>query len=269
MPSSSPASKIENLLLGTALGFTTGLIAAELDFATVVSFHGDRTLVVLASTALGSVMALAGLRRLLAILTFSCAGMWLLVSLTPLTYWMGADLVRRESPRKSDAVFVLASALQPDGELTTAAMSRLLGGLELLGQGWASRLVLSELAEPSPRYRDAACEIMEALGLNKEVLVVGPIANTHDESVAVAALARDFGFNRVLVVTSPSHSRRASAALEKQGVKVVSVPSVETRFDFEGLATGLRGGDRVRAFGPFLHEYVGLLYYRLRGWLPP
>ncbi len=267
--SSSSRSKIEDFLLGTALGFTSGLIAAELDFATLVSFHGDPTAVVLLTTGLGSLMALAGMRRLVAVLTFSCALLWLLVSLTPLTYWMAAELVRREPPAKADAVFVLASGLQSDGELSTVAMSRLLRGLELLGEGWAPRLVLSELAEPSPRYRDAACELMDAFGMNNEVLAVGPVGNTHDEAVAVGALARDFGLKRLLVVTSPSHSRRAAAALEKQGVRVVSVPSVETMFDYERLATGLHGQDRVRAFGPFLHEYAGLLSYRVRGWLPP
>lgn len=260
---------MEDFLGGTALGFTTGLIAAELDFATVISFHGDRTLVVLTLTGLGAIMAIAGLRRLVATLTFSCAALWLLVTLTPLTHWMGSDLVQRESPAPADAVFVLASGLQADGDLSTAAMSRLLGGLELLARGWAPRLVLSELEGPSPRYRDAACELMDAFRMSHEVLVVGPVGSTHDEAVAVAALARDFGFGRVLVVTSPSHSRRASAALEKQGVQVVSVPSAETSFDYEALSTGPAGDDRIRAFGPFLHEYVGLLYYRLRGWLPP
>jgi uncharacterized SAM-binding protein YcdF (DUF218 family) len=265
---SQSRSKVEELLLGAALGFTTGLVAAQLDFATLVSFHGDRTRIVLGATALGSAAALAGWRRLLAILTSSSVALWLVVASTSLTHWMGAGLVRSEPPRKADAVFVLASGLQADGELSTVAMSRLLLGLELLGQGWAPRLVLSELAQPSPRYRDAACELMDRLGMSNEVLVVGPVADTHDEAVAVGELARDFPLDRVLVVTSPSHSRRASAALEKQGVKVVSVPSVETQFDYQGLSTGRHGDDRIRAFGPLLHEYVGLLYYRLRGWLP-
>jgi uncharacterized SAM-binding protein YcdF (DUF218 family) len=268
-PAPSPRSKIEDFLLGTSLGFTTGLVAAELDFAAVLPLRADRAIVVVALTVLGSVMGLVGLGRLLAVVTFACAALWLIVSFTPLTHWMSTDLVRREPPEKADAIFVLASGLQSDGELSTVAMSRLLGGLELLSEGWAPRLILSELAEPSPRYRDAACELMDSFGISQEIVTVGPTGSTHDEAVAVGALARDFGFDRVLVVTSPSHSRRASAALEKQGVKVVSVPSVETTFDYEGLATGIDGDDRIRAFGSILHEYAGLLYYRLRGWLPP
>ena len=80
-------------------------------------------------------------------------------------------------------------------------------------------------------------------------------------------LPRKNGFERLIVVTSPSHSLRASLALETQGIQVISVPAVETQFDYEGLGKIGRGDDRLRAFGVLLHEHVGLLYYRSRGWI--
>jgi uncharacterized SAM-binding protein YcdF (DUF218 family) len=216
---------------------------------------------------MGGLLGIARGEKLVAGATAAAVGLWLLVAFTPLTHWMGEGLARRDSVEKADAVFVLASSLQADGELTTAAMSRLLGGLDLLGRGFAPRLILSELPPPSKRYRDAASRLMDALGLDQEILEVGPVSNTHDEAVAVGALARERGFERVLVVTSPSHSLRASLALETEGVNVISVPSIETQFDYENLRPGLEGDDRVRAFGPLLHERAGLLYYRTRGWI--
>ncbi len=260
-------SRARGLFFGAALGFLTGLVAKELDFAQLVSFHGDRVLVVYAATAIGILLGLARLEKLLAAMAAASAALWLLVVLTPLTHWMGEELVRRDPRRKADAVFVLASGLQRDGDLSTAAMSRLLGGLGLLGEGWAPRLVLSELPLPWPRYRDAACDLMDSLGMSNEILVVGPVHTTHDEAVAVGELYRELGFERLLVVTSPSHSLRASLALEAEGVEVISVPSAETMYDYENLDTGVRGDDRVRAFGIFLHERVGLLYYRYKGWI--
>jgi uncharacterized SAM-binding protein YcdF (DUF218 family) len=195
------------------------------------------------------------------------ASLWFLVVLTPLTRLMGEGLVRDDPPRKADAVFVLASALQADGDLTTPAMSRLLGGLQLLGEGWAPRLVLSELPEPAPRYRDAARELMDSLGMSHEILTVGPVFTTRDEAVLVGQLYRERGFTQLLVVTSPSHSVRASLALEAEGVEVVSVPSRETLFDQEKLWAPDRWDDHLRAFGIFLHEHVGLFYYRHKGWI--
>lgn len=262
-----PRPRIRGLFFGAALGFLVGLIAKELDFATVISFHGDRTLVVLASTAVGALLGLARFEKLLVFAAATGLSLWLLVALTPVTQWMGQELVRRDPLEKADAVFVLASGLQSDGDLSTAAMSRLLGGLELLGEGWAPRLVLSELPLPGPRYRDAAADLMTSLGMSQEILSVGPVLDTHEEAVAVGKLAREVGIKRLLVVTSPSHSLRASLALEAEGVKVISVPSVETTFDYENLGTLARGDDRIRAFGVLVHELVGLRYYRYQGWI--
>jgi uncharacterized SAM-binding protein YcdF (DUF218 family) len=262
-------SRFEELISGAALGCLVGLVAIDLDLTMLVSFWGDQALLVVASTLLGAVMGLASLRRLLLAAAAASALLWLAVGYSPLTRWMAARLDHREEPVPADAVFVLASGLQRDGELSNAAMSRLLKGLQLLGDGFAPRLVLSELPAPYPQYRDAACALMESFGLPNEIAVVGPVRNTHDEAVAVAALARDFDFRKVLVVTSPSHSRRAAAALEAENVDVVAVPSIETSFDFENLGRGAEGTDRIRAFGVLLHEYVGLLYYRMRGWIGP
>lgn len=258
---------MRHLVTGAFLGLVIGFVAKELDLTTVVSYHGDRTLVVSFCLVAGALLSLTSWRILVSVGAATSFALWLLVAFTPLTSWMGEALVRRDPLVKADAIFVLSSGLQPDGELSSVAMSRLLRGLELLGEGWAPRLVLSELPEPWPRYRVAACELMEAFGLSNEVLVVGPVLNTHDEAVAVGALVRDYGFDKLLVVTSPSHSRRAAAALEAEGVHVVSVPSTETKFDYENLGLIARGDDRIDAFGVFLHEYVGLWYYGLRGWL--
>lgn len=144
---------------------------------------------------LGGLLGLARFEKLLAGATTAAVWLWLLVAFTPLTHWLGEGLVRRDSVEKADAVFVLASSLQSDGDFSTAAMSRLLGGLDLLGRGLAPRLILSELPPPSRRYRDAASKLMSFLGLNHEILEVGPVSNTHDEAVAVGALARERGLS--------------------------------------------------------------------------
>lgn len=254
---------------GAVTGFFIGLLAKELDLATLVSYHGDSVPIVVVSAALGALAAPTPLRKPVRAAAIGLALLWLLVAATPLTHWMGEGLVRSDPLVEADAVFVLGSGLQPDGDLTVNAMSRLVKGLQILGEGWAPRLVLSELPEPLPRYRDAACEIMTSLGMEQEVVAVGPVRNTRDEAMAVAALARDFAFENILLVTSPSHTRRAAAAFEAQGLSIVSIPSVETSFDYENLGRIPRGDSRITAFGSLIHEYAGLLYYRMRGWTGP
>jgi len=162
---------------------------------------------------------------------------------------------------------VLASALQADGDFSESSLPRLLRGLELIAQGWAPRLILSEHHPPAPPYEDAASELMNRLGLEAEIVVVGPVRNTHDEAVAVAELARARDFGPILVVTSPSHTRRAAAALETEGVDVIAVPSQQITFDLDNLHRPFDADDHLRAFGVLLHERVGLFYYRFKGWI--
>jgi len=168
--------------------------------------------------------------------------------------------------QNADAVFVLGSGIQLDGELTDEATSRLVHALELLGQGLAPRLIVSELPPPRPSHTDAARKLMKNLGLEHEVLAVGPVRSTRDEAELVGALLRKYGWKRLLVSTSPTHSRRASAALEKEGIEVVSSPSVQTRYDLENLELFFLD-NRISAFGDLIHEKVGLWVYARRGWL--
>jgi len=260
-------SKSKDFLTGAAVGALAGLIIKDLDLTMVVSYWAERSPLVLVAALVGAVSWLTSLRKFVALVVAALGVLWLAVGFTPLTGWMARDLLRRDPLRKADAVFVLASGLQSDGELSPSSMSRLVRGLELIGEGWAPRLILAEHPRPYPRYRDAASKLIQSLGLEPEIIVVGPTRNTHDEAVAVGVVARARAFDRIIVVTSPSHTRRASAALEAEGVAVTSVPAQQIRFDFENLGTPFDADSHVRAFGPVLHERVGLVYYRLRGWI--
>lgn len=115
-----------------------------------------------------------------------------------------------------------------------------------------------------PSHGALAREQMQRLGLSAEVESVGPVSSTRDEAVQVAALCRQRGWRSLLVVTSPTHSRRACAAFEREGLEVVCAPARETAADLETLD---RPVDRLEAFRLALHEWLGLWVYRGRGWL--
>ena len=260
-------SRGRDFLTGATAGALAGLVAKELDLAYLISYWGEQSPVVVAAALAGGILALTPLRRLVYLGVAGLAALWLTVAFTPLTHWLGRDLPRVDPLEKAEVVFVLASAMQPDGDFTTQSMSRLLHALSLLGEGWADALILSESMETDGRYQRAARELMDELGLSQEILVVSPAWNTRQEAVAVARLCQDRGFERLIVVTSPSHSRRAAAALEANGVKVISSPSTQTDFDYENLNELFAGDHHVRSFGIIMHELVGLLYYRAKGWI--
>lgn len=249
---------------GLVLGALAGEFARELDLAGFVSFWGDRQYVILGAAVLGGLLALTRLRPVVSLAAAGLGVLWLAVCFTPLTAWLAQGLVRRDPVQPADAVFVLGSRLQTDNEPGPEAASRLWRSLELLAQDQAPRLILSEQPPPAGRYEPIARAWMAALRLDRELLTVGPITSTRQEAAAVAALCRARGFERLLVVTSPTHTRRACAAFEREGLSVVCVPAVETRFDLDRLAYP---GDRVKAFGAVMHERLGLWLYQRRGWL--
>ena len=72
------------------------------------------------------------------------------------------------------------------------------------------------------------------------------------------------GWKKLLLVTCPTHSRRASATFEREGLIVISSPSVQIRFDLERLE---QPDNKIRAFPALVHERLGLWLYARRGWI--
>jgi uncharacterized SAM-binding protein YcdF (DUF218 family) len=250
--------------VGLAVGALTGFLTLDLGLPSLVSYWGERTHIVPVAAVVGAAVWLTPLRRLVALGVVLLFGLWLVVSYTPVTAWMAEDLVRRDPVQAADAVFVFGSRIQDDGDPTTDAMSRLLKGVELVAEGRARDLVVSEVRGMDGRYTPIARDWVNRFAPQAEVLTVGPISNTHGEAVAVERLFRERGWRRVLAVTSPIHTRRAAATLETQGLQVIAVPSVETDYDLERLEYP---GDRRKAFDGIIHEWVGLFVYAQRGWI--
>ena len=250
--------------MGAAVGAAANLIARDLGVPSFVSYWGDTSPLIFGGSLACAGLWLTPLRRLVVSLGAALGLAWCVVAFTPVSAWLADGLARRDPPVAADAVVVLSSRLQEDGELTSVAMSRLLHGVELLAQGRASRIVLTELPSPYKAYAAAARQMLSALGLQAELHTVGPVEHTRDEARQVAALFRSKGWRKALLVTSPSHSRRAAASFEKEGLEVASLPAVETRFDLETLE---RPEERLSAFGSLVHERLGILVYRQRGWI--
>jgi uncharacterized SAM-binding protein YcdF (DUF218 family) len=96
-------------------------------------------------------------------------------------------------------------------------------------------------------------------------------SNTKDEADQTKVLAEKNGWKKIILVTSAFHMGRAEALFKKTGLVVVAVGS-----DFEGLSSLeadfriysiVPGSGGFQALGFYLHEQVGWLYYKLRGWI--
>jgi uncharacterized SAM-binding protein YcdF (DUF218 family) len=244
--------------LGAAVGTCAGFLLRDLVPFELASAWAP-------FAVLGALAGPTRLRRVMVILAVAAACLWTAVAFTPLVSRLAPRLVRKQAPSAADAVFVLTHRLQTDGDPSAASQARLLHGLELLAQGLAPRLILTDDPPPFTAAAVAKRE-MHALGLTmgEVVSLHGVVRSTHDEAVRVGALCRDRSWHHLLVVTSPLHSRRACAAVERQGIEVTCSPAVETEYDVETLD---RPVDRLAAFRQVVRETAALWVYQRRGWL--
>lgn len=233
LPTSS-RERWRGVLGGGAVGAALGVLAA---------FLGEVRATPALLLALLGLGALAGAFRWSRRLLFGGAGALALLLtfclLTPVLRGPLAALTLAQEPVKADAIVVLGGGVHcGSGALESSSVARLLGGLRLWQAGYAPVVTVSEqsgLIGPRDCPKMSALErdlIRQLYGANgPEVVTLPHVTTTRDEAQRVSVLARERGWQRVLVVTSPSHSRRTAALFAGYGVKAVSVPTFETRYD--------------------------------------
>ena len=112
--------------------------------------------------------------------------------------------------------------------------------------------------------------VLVAHGIPDAVIVEEAMASsTREEALALDELLAARGVRRVIVVTSPTHMRRALGALAAVGIVPIGSPSREhtdSRSPTSPLLPSERAlGDSRQA----LREVMALIYYSASGWLAP
>jgi uncharacterized SAM-binding protein YcdF (DUF218 family) len=178
----------------------------------------------------------------------------------------------------ADAVVMLGGTLNPSrGDPFafdfSAAADRAIAATEIIRRGKAKILVVGGSGEPGGKSQEGELlpSWLEAWKVQPAELVpLRASGDTHDEARQVEVLARERGWQRILLVTSASHMRRASATFLTLGVPVVPVAC-----DFSGMSD-LEGrhrlnlvprGEGFRRIELYLHEVIGWYVYKWRGWI--
>ena len=254
------------VLFGAISGAAAWLFLQEFGIPQIFGVGSDAGLIPLA--VLGSLLALTRSRVLMPMLAFFLLGTTVVVAHTGIAVPLALDLIRSDTiTQRGDAVVVLSAGVTADGHLTQQGIDRTLTAVELVDRGVAPVLLFTreERKEGKQRSNNAADQMLVArlAGLGK-VLTTRPVKSTHDEAVAVSQIARHRGWQRIILVTSPFHTRRACATFEHAGLRVTCVPS-----DSRDVAVNrlIYPHDRIVAFGLWLYETAGTLRYKQRGWL--
>ncbi|MEL6223487.1 MAG: YdcF family protein [Cyanobacteria bacterium J06626_14] len=128
----------------------------------------------------------------------------------------------------------------------------------------------------TPESSDMAI-IAEAMGVPAEDILEDPTSlNTYENAVNVKQILERENLNTVLLVTSALHMPRSLRIFEKQGIEAIAAPtdyriaypSSSESTDWRAtLIEILPNADRLEYSTRAIKEYIGLVVYRLRGWL--
>jgi uncharacterized SAM-binding protein YcdF (DUF218 family) len=249
---------------------------AALAWLAVSSLGGDqivglRSLDWLAGWVLvGALLGAGGLGRGVRATAFLTTLMVILVGFVPPFGRAAIRLIRIDSlpAEPVDAVLVLSAAVSSDERLSPAGADRLLEGLRLTRAGHARRLVLSRVwtesgPEPISSDRDQRA-LIQLIDSTVTTFVLDSVGTTRLEAVRLKALADAQGWRRIIVVTSPVHTKRSCAVVERVGLAVVCRPSPDRA---TAVWSQRSPTDRLRAFGQWAYETLGWWKYRLKGWV--
>jgi uncharacterized SAM-binding protein YcdF (DUF218 family) len=175
---------------------------------------------------------------------------------------------------RADAIVVLGGSIKPATfprpwvDLAEEG-DRVLHGVRLYQAGKAPLIIFSggriTWGSPNPRS-EAAAMVKEPRSLN-----------TYENAREVKKILMDRRLNQVLLVTSALHMPRSLAIFKKQGIVAIPAPTdfqiVEdsltlAQTTWQGrLLSWVPQTDNLHSLTRALKEYVGLVIYRLKGWL--
>jgi uncharacterized SAM-binding protein YcdF (DUF218 family) len=158
------------------------------------------------------------------------------------------------------------SAFPAAMRLTSGSLSRLVEGIRIYRETIGSRLLLSggTVFGDMPEARTMAL-VAEDLGVPvSDILMETASRDTKDQALNIATVVGD---ERFILVTTAAHMPRTMALFHKAGIKPIAAPT-----DFK-VQQGSRispyvffpGSGSIDKVESALHEYLGILWAKLRG----
>jgi uncharacterized SAM-binding protein YcdF (DUF218 family) len=259
-------SWIEHSVTGALTGILLWYLTDQLGVWHVFGISSEAGLVPFAIT--GAAISFTRLRRLPIWASLALVTLILLVSYTGIIAAPARQFIRADPvPASADAVVALSAGVSADGYLPQQGLDRLIKAVELVKSGVAPVLVVTREERRIDGGKTATSADQQriiALAGIPHILSTVAVKSTHDEAMQIARLATNHGWKRIVLVTSPFHSRRACGTFEKAGLIISCVPSDSRDVAIRNLKFP---SDRIQAFRMWLYETAGTLRYRQLDWL--
>ena len=185
----------------------------------------------------------------------------------------------------ADAILILSGGIyaatypRPTVEVSESG-DRVLYGAELFRRGRAPQVICTgDVGTGGIARRSEAedmADLLEMVGVPRVAIVLEKKAqNTHEHSVNLCPMFAERQIRRVLLVTSAIHMPRSLGSFQRGCPNVEYIPAPADFRTIQSLpvpwyrhAVALLPTPRSLAdFTDASHEYLGMFYYRLRGWM--
>jgi len=186
---------------------------------------------------------------------------------------------------QADCILVLSGGTlakippRPTIEVSEAG-DRVLYGAHLFRQQRAPRILCTGgVATGGIALRPLAldmAELLESIGVPKEVILTETeAADTHQHARNLEPVFRERKFQRVLLVTSAAHMPRSMGVFNKlcPGIEFIAAATDFQVTDpipapwYRELFALIPTPENLVLFSNAMHEYLGIAYYKLRGWM--
>lgn len=189
---------------------------------------------------------------------------YLVVFQSPVVWWMAEPLRLAAPARPADAIVVLGGGVGESGKAGQGYQERVKHAVDLYRAGQAPSLIFSSgytfiFQETEVMRELAIAEGVPASAISLETRA----ANTFEQARAVSRMLQGEPRGSILLVSSPFHMRRAVWTFRRvaPSIEVIPAPIPESQFYAHARGASLR-----QMWG-ILHEYVGIVYYWVKGWI--
>lgn len=216
------------------------------------------------------------------VLAAGFVGLWLLF-LPALSYFALGSLEWRFPPQSgrpaaAEAIVVLGGHIEsptaacPRAVLGWDSYTRCLQAIDLYRDGRECPVFVTggkvDPEKPGPTIAEAMAVFLVSQGVAVEQVVIEPRAtSTYENARETCKLLEARRIRRVVLVTDASHLWRAALCFRKQGYEVIASGCNYATYDFDWSVGALLPSLGAAAnFHRVVHEWLGTIYYRLRGW---
>ena len=190
--------------------------------------------------------------------------LWAAMFHTPLIWLAAKPLQTPTRLGAADAIVVFAGGAGESGQADDSYQERVKRAVELYKLGLAPRILLLSGFTRTFQEADLMVALAKNLGVPAEALTKEiRVTNTYDYVLRVREIAHQEGWNRLLLVTSPYHTRRAGLTFRHNApdLSVLNAPVPLSAYYTRDNPVSLR---QIRGV---LHELISILFYWMRGWI--